>query len=295
MDSLGALHAFVQAVDAGGFTEAGRKLGLSASAISKAVARLEDRLGARLFHRSTRSITLTAEGSMFLERCRRIICEYEAAELELSRTQAVPQGRLRIGLPSMSMVSIPKLAAFKQLYPRVELELDATDRVVDVIGEGFDAVIRTGEHSDSRLMTRTLGHFLRVIVGSPGYFRQVGIPQTPEDLARHACLVYRYASTGKLDQWPLTRKGEPVQIDMPISVVTNALEAQIGLAENSLGLACVPDLSVTGQLEQGSLVRVLDSYLETRTKLSIMWPTSRHASPKLRAFVNFAAENLFPR
>lgn len=232
---------------------------------------------------------------MFLERCRRIICEYEAAELELSRTQAVPQGRLRISLPSMSMVSIPKLAAFKQLHPRVELELDATDRVVDVIGEGFDAVIRTGEHSDSRLMTRTLGHFRRAIVGSPDYFRQVGTPQTPEDLARHACLVYRYASTGKLDQWPLTRKGEPVQIDMPISVVTNALEAQIGLAENSLGIACVPDLSVTRQLEQGSLVRVLDSYLETRTKLCVMWPTSRHASPKLRAFVTFAAENLFPR
>lgn len=294
MDSFGALHAFVQAVDAGGFTEAGRKLGLSASAVSKAVARLEDRLGARLFHRSTRSITLTPEGSMFLERCRRIICEYEAAELELSRTQAVPQGRLRISLPSLSMVSIPKLVAFKQLHPLVELELDATDRVVDVISEGFDAVIRTGEHSDSRLMTRTLGHFRRAIVGSPDYFRKTGTPQTPEDLTRHACLVYRYASTGKLDQWPLTRKGEPVPIDMPISVVTNALEAQIGLAENSLGIACVPDLSVTEQLERGSLVRVLDSYLETRTKLSVMWPTSRHASPKLRAFVTFAAD-LFPR
>ena len=294
MDSLGALHAFVQAADAGGFTEAGRKLGLSASAISKAVARLEDRLGARLFHRSTRSITLTPEGSMFLERCRRIICEYEAAELELAQVQSVPQGRLRISLPSMNMVSIPKLAAFKRLYPLVELELDATDRVVDVIAEGFDAVIRTGEHSDSRLMTRTLGHFHRAIVGSPDYFRLMGIPQTPEDLADHACLVYRYASTGKLDQWPLTRKGHPVQIDMPISVVTNALEAQIGLAESGLGISCVPDVSVTGQLKQGLLVRVLDSYMETQTKLSVMWPTSRHASPKLRAFVDFAAHHLFP-
>lgn len=295
MESLGAIHAFVQAVDAKGFTEAGRKLGLSASAISKAVARLEDRLGTRLFHRSTRSITLTPEGSMFLERCRRIICEYEAAELELAQTQSVPQGRLRISLPSMNMVSIPKLAAFKQLYPRIELELDATDRVVDVIAEGFDAVIRTGEHSDSRLMTRTLGHFRRAIVGSPDYFRLMGLPQTPEDLADHTCLVYRYASTGKLDQWPLTRKGCPVEIDMQISVVTNALEAQIGLAENGLGISCVPDLSVTRQLGQGSLVRVLDSYLETPTKLSVMWPTSRHASPKLRAFVDFAANHFVPR
>lgn len=295
MDSLGALHAFVQAVDAGGFTEASRKLGVSASAISKAVARLEDRLGVRLFHRSTRSITLTPEGVMFLERCRRILCEYEAAELELSRTQAVPQGKLRVSLPSMSMVSMAKLAAFKRLYPSIELELDATDRVVDVIGEGFDAVIRTGEHADSRLMIRTLGHFRRVIVGSPDYFRQTGIPQTPEDLTRHACLVYRFATTGKLDQWPLTRKGEPVQIDLPVSVVTNALEAQVGLAENGLGIACVPDLSVTEQLACGSLVTVLDSYLETKSKLSLMWPTSRHTSPKLRAFVSFAAESLFLR
>jgi DNA-binding transcriptional LysR family regulator len=295
MDSLGALHAFVQAVDAGGFTEASRKLGVSASAISKAVARLEDRLGVRLFHRSTRSVTLTPEGVMFLERCRRILCEYEAAEVELSQTQAVPQGKLRVSLPSMSMVSMAKLAAFKRLYPSIELELDATDRVVDVIGEGFDAVIRTGEHADSRLMTRTLGHFRRVIVGSPDYFRQTGIPQTPEDITRHACLVYRFATTGKLDQWPLTRKGEPVQIDLPVSVVTNALEAQVGLAENGLGIACVPDLSVTEQLARGSLVTVLDSYLETQSKLSLMWPASRHSSPKLRAFVSFAAESLFLR
>lgn len=295
MDSLGALHAFVQAVDAGGFTEASRKLGVSASAISKTVARLEDRLGVRLFHRSTRSVTLTPEGVMFLERCRRILCEYEAAELELSQAQAVPQGKLRISLPSMSMVSMAKLAAFKRLHPHIELELDATDRLVDVIGEGFDAVIRTGEHADSRLMTRTLGSFRRVIVGSPDYFRQMGIPEMPENLTQHACLVYRFAATGKLDQWPLTRKGEPVQIDLPVSVVTNALEAQIGLAESGLGIACVPDLSVTEQLARGSLVRVLDGYLTTQSKLSLMWPTSRHSSPKLRAFVTFATENLFLR
>ncbi|MCV9935822.1 LysR family transcriptional regulator [Boseaceae bacterium BT-24-1] len=290
MDSLGALFAFVHAADAGGFTEAGRKLGISASAVSKAVARLEDRLGARLFHRSTRSVTLTPEGAIFLERCRRILCEYEAAELELSQSQAAPQGRLRVSLPSMSMMPMAKLAAFKRRYPEVELELDATDRIVDVIGEGFDVVIRTGDHADSRLMTRTLGYFRRPIVGSPDYFRQMGTPETPEDLARHSRLVYRYASTGKLDQWPLSRNGEPVQIDMPISVVTNALEAQIGLAESGLGIACVPDLSVTAQLQRGSLVSILDSYVEVRTKLSLMWPASRYASPKLRVFVDFAAE-----
>ncbi len=295
MDSLGALQAFVQAVDAGGFTEAGRMLGVSASAISKAVARLEDRLGVRLFHRSTRSITLTQEGAIFLERARRILCEYEAAELELTQRQAVPRGRLRVSVPSMTMVSMPQLAAFKRLYPDIELELDANDRLVDVIGEGFDVVIRTGEHEDSRLMARTLGYFRRLIVGSPDYFRRMGTPQTPEDISRHPCLVYRYTSTGKLDEWPFTRNGEPVQFEMRASVVSNALEAQIGLAELGLGIACVPDLSVTDQIERGSLVSILDDFVDERIKISLMWPSSRHASPKLRAFVDFAVEHLVPR
>lgn len=292
MDSLGALHAFVQAADADGFTQAGRKLGVSASAVSKAVQRLEDRLGARLFHRSTRSITLTPEGAMFLERCRRILGEFEAAETELSQTQAAPLGKLRVSLPSMGMLFMPKIAAFKRLYPQIELELDFTDRMVDVIDEGFDAVIRTGEHADSRLMTRTLGHYRRAIVGSPDYFADTGIPKTPEDLARHSCLVYRFATTGKLDRWPLSRNGEPVQVDLTNSVVMNTLEPQICLAENGLGIACVPDIAVGRQLEAGSLISVLETYLQTQTKISVMWPTSRHLSPKLRVFVDFAAGEL---
>ena len=292
MDSLGALHAFVQAADAGGFTEAGRKLGVTASAVSKAVQRLEDRLGARLFHRSTRSITLTAEGTKFLERCRRILCEFEAAETELSQTQGAPQGKLRVSLPSMGILFMEKFAAFKRLYPQIELELDFADRVADVIDEGFDAVIRTGEHGDSRLMTRTLGYYRRAIVGSPDYFREAGIPQTPEDLSGHPCLVYRFATTGKLDRWPLSRKGQPIQVELLNSVVMNTLDPQICLAENGLGIACVPDLAVKRQLQTGSLISVLDAYIETRTKISVMWPTSRHLSPKLRVFVDFIVGDL---
>lgn len=124
MDSLGSLNAFVQAADANGFTEAGRKLGVSASAVSKAVQRLEDRLNVRLFHRSTRSIALTAEGALFLDRCRRILREFNAAEAELSQTIKTPRGKLRLSLPSMGMLFMPQFATFKQLYPQIELELD---------------------------------------------------------------------------------------------------------------------------------------------------------------------------
>lgn len=292
MDSLGAIHSFVLAADAESFTDAGRKLGVSASAVSKAVQRLEERLGARLFHRSTRSITLTPEGTMFVERGRRILCEFEAAETELSQIQATPQGKLRISLPSMGMVFTPKFAAFKQLHPRIELDLEYTDRVVDIIDEGFDVVIRTGEHADSRLMTRRLGEYRRAIIGSPSYFREAGIPDTPEDLARHVCLIYRFGTTGKLDRWPLGRDGTPVDVPLVSSMVVNTLEPQIALAESGLGLACVPEIAVARQLQEGTLVSVLEPFLQTRTKISVMWPTSRHISPKLRAFVDYISAEM---
>ena len=291
MDSLGALGAFVQAADAEGFTEAGRKLGVSPSAVSKAVARLEERLGVRLFHRSTRSITLTAEGILFRERCRRILSEFEAAEIELSRTRSAPQGRLRVSMPSMAMLLMPAIAAFKRRFPQIEMELDFSDRLVDLIEEGFDAVIRTGDGTDSRLMARRLGSYRRVIVGSPGYVRQAGEPLEPEDLASHACLIYRVPATCKLQLWPLQRGGRDVDLDLVPSMVMNTLDPQISLAEAGLGLACVPDITIRSQLAEGTLVSVLDAFMPSRTALRILWPTSRHLQPKLRVFVDFLAES----
>ena len=142
MDSLGSLNAFVRAAETRSFTVAGRQLGVSSSAIGKSVARMEERLGVRLFHRSTRSITLTAEGALFLDRCQRIFSEIEAAELELSQTHEAPRGTLRVGLPLVGMLMIPTLAAFMRTYPEIMLDLDFSDRIIDVIEEGFDAVVR---------------------------------------------------------------------------------------------------------------------------------------------------------
>ena len=189
-DSLGALNVFVQAAETRSFTAAGRQLGISSSAVGKAVARLEERLGVRLFHRSTRAITLTPEGSLFLERCRRIFCEVEAAELELSRTRAHPRGVLRVSLPVVGMLMMPTLSAFMHAWPDIELDLDFSDRLVDVIEEGFDAVIRTGEASDSRLMTRVLGTFGYRLVGAPAYFEKTGRPRHLATLPRTgACFI----------------------------------------------------------------------------------------------------------
>src|ERR1700738_1760446 len=145
MDSRGSLNAFVQAAEARSFTVAGRQLGVSSSAIGKAVARMEERLGGRLFHRRTRRITLTAEGGLFLERYRRIFSEIEAAELELSQTHEAPRGTLRVSLPLVGMLTMPTLVAFMRAYPEIVLDLDFSDRVVDVIEEGLDAVVRFAE------------------------------------------------------------------------------------------------------------------------------------------------------
>jgi DNA-binding transcriptional LysR family regulator len=149
MDSLGALNAFVRAAEARSFTIAGRQLGVSSSAIGKAVARAEERLGVRLFHRSTRSVALTAEGALFLERCRRIFSEIEAAELELSQTHEAPRGALRVSLPLAGTLMMPTLIGFMRAYPEIVLDLDFSDRVVDVIEEGFDAVVRFADVGDS--------------------------------------------------------------------------------------------------------------------------------------------------
>src|SRR5437879_13489324 len=181
MDSLGSLNGFVVAAETRSFRVAGRQLGVSSSAIGKSVARMEERLGVRLFHRSTRSITLTAEGALFLERCRRIFSEIEAAELELSQTREAPRGILRVSLPLVGMLMMPTLVAFMRAYPEIILDLDFSDPIVDVIDEGFDAGGRFAEVGDSRLMSRAFGTDCRRLVAAPAYPAITGGPLIPDD------------------------------------------------------------------------------------------------------------------
>ncbi len=295
MDSLGSLHAFVQAAEARSFTSAGRQLGVSSSAVGKSIARLEERLGVRLFHRSTRTITLTAEGALFLERCRRIFSEVEAAELELAETQGAPRGELRVSMPLAGMLMMPALTAFMRAYPEIRLELDFSDRLVDVIDEGFDAVIRAGALGDSRLMVRPLGTFRLLLVGAPAYFARRGTPQKPDDLLSHACLLHRYATNGKLERWPLRRGRKDIDLDLPRTAVVSTIEPLIDMAEQGLGIACLPDFGIRRQLEKGILVTVLEDHTRHQGIFRILWPSSRYVSPKLRVFVDFMAKHLFPK
>ena len=292
MDRLGPLNAFIHAAESRSFTSAGRELGISSSAIGKAVARLEERLGVQLFHRSTRSIALTPEGSLFLKRCQTIFGEIEAAEQELAQTASAPRGKLRVSMPLIGMLMMPSICGFAEAYPEIELDLDFSDRLVDVIEEGFDAVMRTGKVNDSSLRMRTLGTYSYVIVGTPAYFDRRGTPEAPEDLVRHACLFHRWASTGKLERWPLSRNGVELDFEPPASIVASTMEPLINLSERSLGLVYTPTFTVRRQLADGTLRSTLDPYLRGTGSFQILWPPSRHQSPKVKVFVDFMARNL---
>jgi DNA-binding transcriptional LysR family regulator len=255
---------------------------------------MEERLGVRLFHRSTRSITLTAEGALFLDRCRRIFSEIEAAELELSQTHEAPRGTLRVGLPLVGMLMIPTLAAFMRTYPEIMLDLDFSDRIIDVIEEGFDAVVRFADAGDTRLMSRALGTYRRRLVAAPAYLAAKGVPKTADDLKAHACLHHRFPTSRRFEQWPLPPEQAGVEIELPKTAVASTLEPLIYMAEQGLGIAYLPDFAIGRQLREGLLVPVLDDYTDRSGPLRVLWPSSRHLAPKLRAFVDFLAANLVP-
>ncbi|KJK13044.1 LysR family transcriptional regulator [Burkholderiaceae bacterium 16] len=294
MDSLSGFTVFVQVAETRSFVAAGRLMGVSASAVGKSVARLEEKLGARLFHRSTRSITLTAEGALFLERSRRILAEIEAAEQELSRAAEAPRGRLRVSLPLVSSLVLPVLGDFMRQYPEIELDLDFTDRMVDVIEEGFDAVVRTGEPTDSRLSARRLGDFRILLVAAPAYLAQRGLPRHPADLAGHACLHYRFPNSGKLEAWPLRRDASDPEPHLPTSMICNNIETRVSFALQGLGIACLPDFAIRDALADGGLLPVLGDYVERSGTFRVLWPASRHPSPKLRVLIDFLGERVFP-
>lgn len=290
MNNLNTLHAFVLAAEARSFTVAAHKLGMSASAVGKAIARLEDQLAVRLLHRSTRSVALTAEGELLLVRCRRILHEVETAEAELSQSRATPQGKLRVSLPLVGMLMMPVLTAFMRAWPDVQLDLDFTDRVVEVVEEGFDVVIRTGQAEDSRLMTRTLGTFGYSLVASPNYLAAHGHPVAIDELAGHRCLHHRYPTTGRLEEWPLARP-----LNLPVTAVSSTIEPLVVMAESDTGIACLPFFAVREQLKRGSLVAVLDGAASGTVEFKAIWPSSRNLSPKVRVFVDFFASHLAMR
>ncbi|WP_462403047.1 LysR family transcriptional regulator [Pseudomonas sp. Marseille-QA0332] len=292
MERLNGIVLFVRVAQAGSFVAAGRLLGISASAVGKGIARLEQRLNIRLFHRNTRSLHLTAEGSLFLARCQRILEELDAAEVELSQSIEQPCGRLRVSVPLAGQFMLSLLARFMAQYPQVQLELDFSDRLVDVIEEGFDAVIRTGALRDSRLVSRHLGTYDFHLVAAPAYLQRRGIPRQVTDLVEHACLFYHLSATGRLERWPLEDPDDCTWQSLPKTMICNHLDMLITAAIAGQGIACVPGRAVRQALAEGTLQPLLLDKVKSDIHFSVMWPSHPFITPKLRCLVNFLSEHI---
>ncbi len=288
MDNINGMLAFVRAAECQSFTAAGERLGISASAVGKSVARLESRLSVRLFNRSTRRISLTDEGQLFFERCREIVSQIEEAEHEMSRLSSQPRGKLRVSLPAIGYrMLLPHLSEFMQRYPEIELELDFSDRMVDIIAEGMDVAMRSGELTDSEMMSRQLGPFRFVIVGSPAYFLHHPPPQTPADLAQHHCLRYRFPKNGQFQSWDFNNDyAGPIHTALSFNNLEGLLQASL----RGIGLTYAPQFIVKEYLASGEMISVLEDYLDDAGKFSVVWPSSRHLLPKIRVFIDFLTE-----
>lgn len=289
MDRLNGLLAFARTAELGSFIAAGRALGISASAVGKSVARLEQELGVRLLQRSTRRIGLTEEGRLFNERVRRILDDIDDAEAMLSRTRETPHGRLRVSTPIVTYhLLLPVLSEFMARYPEIELDIDFNDRIVDVIEEGVDVAIRSGELPDSRLVARPLTPFRLLLCAAPSYVERHGAPRVPADLARHFGIRFRFPNSGKLQEWPFIADAAD-----PRSMLTcNNMEALKGATIAGLGIGCMPDFLVREALRDGRLRTVLDDHVDGRGQFRMLWPSNRHLSAKVRVFVDFLPERL---
>ncbi|SFO16908.1 transcriptional regulator [Variovorax sp. PDC80] len=293
MDKLSGLLAFVKAAELGSFVAAGRALALSASAVGKGVARLEQQVGVRLLQRSTRRIQLTEEGRLFHERCRRILDELDDAQAMLSQVQEVPRGKLRISAPIVGYhFLLPVLPDFVAQYPEVELDIHFTDRTVDLVDEGIDIAIRSGDLPDSRLVSRPLNPFRLLLCASPAYLARHGTPRAVRELERHATVRFRHPNSGKLLEWPMLQGTADAEIRLRTVLACNNMEAVLGATLRGLGIACMPDFLARELLADGRLVSVLEPQLSAGGRFKALWPSSRHLSPKVRVFVDHLCRHL---
>ena len=291
MDKITGISVFVQVVDSGSYVAAGRAMGQTASSIGKTIVRLEERLGVRLFHRNTRSISLTTEGARFLERCRAIMSEIAAAEADLAAVRDSPNGRLRVSVPMVSDSWNAVFVEFMARYPDVDLELSYSNRNVDLIEEGFEATLRIGHLADSRLRSRKIGSFRLVLVASPAYLAVRPQPRCLDDLAGHSCLRTQNSSTGKLYPWPLGQDFIRRSERLVTRLVADHNAMLLSACLQGEGIACVPEFWAHQLVRTGKLATLLDAETENRRVVSALWPTGP-SCPKTTAFVEFIAEKL---
>ncbi len=290
MDRFADIETFVAVVDLGSFSAAAERLGTAKSAVSRRVAQLEGRLGARLLNRTTRRLSLTDAGRALHERAKRILSDLEEAEGEVAHAEAALRGRLKVATPlSFGLLHLgPALEDFLIQHPELEVELDLNDRQVDLVSEGFDLALRIGQLTDSSLIARRISTVRRVTVASPDYLARHGTPQHPGELDRHHGL--RYTNVPRQDAWSyVDAQGRPVRPRVPDRLAANNGELLADAAERGLGIAVQPTFMVHEALREGRLRAVLTDWTLAEQGMYLVYPPGRFLSQRVRAFSDHLA------
>jgi DNA-binding transcriptional LysR family regulator len=287
---LNELLIFARVVQANSFVGAARALSMPKSTVSRKVSELERRLGARLLQRTTRKLSLTDAGRAYHEHALRVVAEVEAAELAVSRMQDAPRGLLRVTTPLNAAFLGPTVASFLQRFPEVNAEIVCTNRMVDLVDEGFDLAIRAGKLADSTSIARELGVLESFIVAGPGFLAKHGTPGSPEDLAPLDCVVF---TTGEQRAtWQLHRGGQTFTHTVRPRIVVNDFRFIEAATAADLGIALLPAFRLAEALREGRLVRVLPEWSIDVMPLYAVYPSTRHLTPKVRAFIEHVREQL---
>ena len=289
-DTLEGVAMFVAVAEAGSFSEAARRLGVSPSAVSQAIRGLEERLGTALYRRSTRSLSLTDVGNDYLRVVAPALSQLRQAAEEASGRSGRPSGSLRLTMPRapFDLLIAAALVDFQDAYPDVELEIAVEARMIDIVKQGYDAGLRYGNNIEKDMVAIAIARKSdAVLVASPAYLRARAIPNLPSDLLEHRAVMCRSQTTGSIIPWTLRSSGESVQIAPPAPTIVHDLASQIELAVRGLGTLIAPALRVSELLDAGKLSRVLPAWSSPMEALYLYFPSRRHQSAALRAFIDF--------
>ncbi len=283
---LNALRLLVRVAETRSFTRAAGDLGLTQSGLSRAISRLEQQLGVRLLQRNTRSVSLTPDGQVLVERAGPLLAELAQAENLLLERRSSPTGVLKISTPSLfgRKVVMPVIGELTERHPALSIEAVMTDRIVDIVDEGFDAVLRTGIIQDQRLIARALPPLRWVTVAAPAYLERHGTPGELADLQRHNCLAVRNLRSGRLVDWQFMDQGKPLDLAVQGRLIFDIGDALVDAVLGGVGVAQLMEFAVREALDDGRLVSILQAHGGRSRELSLVYPPSRQCSTKLTAF-----------
>ena len=289
MDRIELYRVFVRVVDCAGFTRAANQLNLPRSTVSEAVRTLEQRLGTRLLHRTTRQVTPTQDGLLFHARCQQLIADADEAEQLFRQSPQALSGRIKVDVPGRigRVIIAPALPTFLQAFPQIDVELGMTDRSIDLIEDGVDCALRVGPLQDSRLVARSMGQLPLINVASPAYVERHGLPTHPSQLGTHWGVLYASPGNGRVEAWEWRENGVLRSQPLAGRVTVNSAEAYIACCVAGLGLIQIPVYDVRAELAVGSLLEVMPAYRADPMPMHLLFPHRRHPSQRLRVFVDW--------